>query len=136
MGHHRRVQLLALFLVALPAALHPVPCCTPPRCVLHSALAVGALLTTYEDMKEKHAALMAKVFDKDRCSAIYQGYVDETSNTDNAWVEAKVLHFHCPDDLADQVYLAEGKTIEKARWVNIRDGDDSGYYADLNENHK
>ena len=29
---------------------------------------------------------------------VYAGYVDDIRNTDNAWIETRVVHFHDDDD--------------------------------------
>lgn len=30
---------------------------------------------------------------------VYAGYVNDKRNTDNAWVETRAVHFHCPREL-------------------------------------
>ena len=32
---------------------------------------------------------------------VYTGYVDDQRSTDNAWVESRVVHFHCPRELGE-----------------------------------
>jgi len=64
---------------------------------------------------------------------IVRGYVDDPRNTDNAWMESRVSHFHCTDYLAKNldfgpVHDEEGPTqpmtISKPgdlKWVDIDD---------------
>ena len=35
------------------------------------------------------------------------GYVDDQRNTDNAWVESRVVHFHCPRELGEVLPLPQ-----------------------------
>ena len=55
-------------------------------------------------------------------TVIYQGYVDDPRNTDNAWYETQVIHFHCPRDLGallpfDADFSEAGFN---ARWIGLR----------------
>ena len=34
---------------------------------------------------------------------VYSGYVDDPRNTDNAWMESHVAHFHCPNELGEMI---------------------------------
>ena len=40
--------------------------------------------------------------------ALYTGHTEDPRNTDNAWVETAVSHFHLPDELAAMVPLTRG----------------------------
>ena len=48
---------------------------------------------------------------------VYTGYVDDQRNTDNAWVESRVVHFHCPRELGEVLPLPQpgGKLRGKLR---------------------
>lgn len=48
---------------------------------------------------------------------VFAGYVDDPRNTDNAWMESKVMHFHCSPELGELLPL----NIKKA---GSRDKDD------------
>ena len=51
-----------------------------------------------EKMTAELQAKMDAVFDKGG-ALIYAGYVDDPRNTDDAWMETEVWHFHLDDDL-------------------------------------
>lgn len=42
---------------------------------------------------------------------VFAGYVDDPRNTDNAWMESKVMHFHCSPELGELLPL----NIKKSR---------------------
>lgn len=51
---------------------------------------------------------------------VYAGYVDDPRNTDNAWMETTVKHFHIDDtDLAAALPLQGGDDALKATWIPI-----------------
>lgn len=53
-------------------------------------------------------------------TVIYQGYVDDPRNTDNAWMETLAMSFH--DDTGDQVgqlNLEAGDDAAKVKWTEI-----------------
>ena len=41
-------------------------------------------------------------------TCIYRGYVDDARNTDHAWMESQVFHFHVPQFLADELPFNQG----------------------------
>ena len=57
-----------------------------------------------------------------RPSVLYKGYVDDARNTDNAWLERAVYHFH--SDAAQTTILASGRLADGAlpqrRWADLR----------------
>lgn len=51
---------------------------------------------------------------------IYQGYVDDPRNTDNAWMETAAMNFH--DETGDQVgklNLEAGDDAAKVKWSEV-----------------
>ena len=51
---------------------------------------------------------------------VYAGYVDDPRNTDNAWMETTVKHFHIDNsDLAAALPLMGGDDAIKAMWIAI-----------------
>ena len=48
---------------------------------------------------------------------VYTGFVDDQRSTDNAWVESRVVHFHCPRELGEVLPLPQpgGKLRGKLR---------------------
>lgn len=51
---------------------------------------------------------------------VYAGYVDDPRNTDNAWMETTVKHFHIDDaNLAAALPLQGGDDALKATWIPI-----------------
>lgn len=58
-------------------------------------------------------------FDKYK-TEIYRGPVDDPRNTDNAWIETVVYHFHDEDgSIVGQFKLEAGDDATAVRWINI-----------------
>jgi ADP-ribose pyrophosphatase len=47
---------------------------------------------------------------------VYKGYVDDSRNTDNAWMESWVYHYHLTDDESAGVTVEAGDDAVKAHW--------------------
>ena len=41
---------------------------------------------------------------------VYEGYVDDPRSTDNAWIETTAYHFHCTDEIAENLKLGSART--------------------------
>lgn len=50
---------------------------------------------------------------------LYQGYVDDHRNTDNAWMETCVINYHDRDGLFENIHLKAGDDAVNVRWVTI-----------------
>ena len=50
---------------------------------------------------------------------VYQGYVDDPRNTDNAWMETTAKHLHLNDMLASQLSLQAGDDAKAVRWLDV-----------------
>jgi len=53
---------------------------------------------------------------------VYEGYVDDPRNTDNAWMETSVHVFLIDDALGEKLVLRGGSDAALARWLDV-DGD-------------
>lgn len=60
-----------------------------------------------------------------RGEEVYRGYIDDSRNTDNSWIESVVVNFH--DDigsLADQLNLKPNeRKATKAKWLDVEKAD-------------
>ena len=65
---------------------------------------------------------------------VYQGYVDDPRNTDNAWVETTAMHFACNSQLGKLLLLNAGKGAVEVKWLDIDPKDDE--YSNLYAGHK
>jgi ADP-ribose pyrophosphatase len=83
-----------------------------------------------EKTREDNEVYISKLFKEGR--QIYQGYVDDPRNTDNAWMETTAYHFHLnPDDGKNiNLPLNGGDDATHATWVNIDDIKE-GTYMDI-----
>jgi len=52
---------------------------------------------------------------------VYQGYVDDPRNTDNAWMETTASHLHLPPEQSAQSALTAGDDALSARWIPINE---------------
>jgi hypothetical protein len=50
---------------------------------------------------------------------IYRGYVDSPRNTDNAWMETALSHFHCGAELSKLLLLSAAYDARGVRWTDI-----------------
>ena len=50
---------------------------------------------------------------------VFQGYVDDPRNTDNAWMETCAIHFHCSDELGKLLALEAGDDDTSVKWIPI-----------------
>ena len=59
---------------------------------------------------------------------VFMGYSDDPRNTDNAWMESKVMHFHCPAELGLLLPLkAEGAKAGGVVWLDADSGIEPRY---------
>jgi len=79
----------------------------------------------------KFEQLIEQLFCPDNARPVYQGYVDDPRNTDNAWMETSAVHYHCSDELGAMLQLCAGDDADAVRWLTV-DADDpvfSSLYA-------
>ena len=76
-----------------------------------------------EETWDRLQHLLQEAFDGHTAQHMYQGYVDDARNTDNAWIETTVHHMHLPRELGNQLPFAashrdllEGGLV----WVPLR----------------
>jgi len=53
---------------------------------------------------------------------IYEGYVDDRRNTDNAWIETTAVHFHISESEESRyegVKFKAGSDAKNAKWIDI-----------------
>jgi ADP-ribose pyrophosphatase len=55
-------------------------------------------------------------------TVIYLGYVDDPRNTDNAWMETTVFHYHPTGDLFNKLKLSAGDDAESVAWLTYTEG--------------
>ena len=58
----------------------------------------------------------------DTNTVVHAGYKDDARNTDNAWVESTVIHFHCNHELG---VAFPCESFDRAVWMSQRDSDQS-----------
>lgn len=64
---------------------------------------------------------MDEIFHPSKGVLIYKGYVDDPRNTDNAWMETMVMHFHVSDALGEAMTLDGGSDAVHAEWIGVKD---------------
>ncbi|XP_033222428.1 ADP-ribose pyrophosphatase, mitochondrial [Belonocnema kinseyi] len=79
--------------------------------------ALNALEKSAEEKEEMEVALK-KFFD--RGDEVYRGYVDDSRNTDNAWMETIALNFHDEDgSTVGEINLKAGDDASNVRWMDV-----------------
>ena len=58
-------------------------------------------------------------FEGERAVVIYEGYVDDPRNTDNAWMETTAFHFHCSMELGSRIPLKAGDDAGQVMWLDV-----------------
>ena len=93
-----------------------------------------AILTKVVDNTDPaHAEFCERVFDGDSV-LVYNGYVDDERNTDNAWIETTCYGFHCMPELAAMLEGGPDGIIKDDAWWT-EPGDDCGGLPDLWAGH-
>ena len=57
--------------------------------------------------------------DMDDAVPIYDGYVDDPRNTDNAWMETNASHKHLSQEVAEKMVLKAGDDAKAVRWEQL-----------------
>lgn len=70
-----------------------------------------------ETLKRELGEETSAELDFETATPIYQGYVDDPRNTDNAWMETDVFHLHLKD--GDATVLAAGDDAADASWHTV-----------------
>jgi ADP-ribose pyrophosphatase len=71
--------------------------------------------------------LFAEKFEKEG-RLVYEGYVDDPRNTDNAWMETRAVHLHLTGDDA-RIDLHAGDDADGAQWMEINQENMGKLYA-------
>ncbi|EFX76010.1 hypothetical protein DAPPUDRAFT_322829 [Daphnia pulex] len=50
---------------------------------------------------------------------MYQGYVDDSRNTDNAWIETSAINCHAEFQEVDHCHLKAGSDAKNVAWIKI-----------------
>ena len=70
-----------------------------------------------EQRRQQHKQMVENLFAGGR--VVYEGYVDEPRNTDHAWLETTVFHFHCSAVVGRLLPLNAGDDATAVRWLDI-----------------
>lgn len=57
----------------------------------------------------------------ERTKVIYAGYADDSRNTDNAWMETTVLHYHLNEEEARNITIEASSDAVDARWFTVNE---------------
>ncbi|XP_016980715.1 ADP-ribose pyrophosphatase, mitochondrial [Drosophila rhopaloa] len=78
---------------------------------------------TEEALNFTDKANMVEQFFREGGVQVYQGYVDDFRNTDNAWMETTALNFHDEDgSQVGQLELLAGDDATNVRWTDVDSG--------------
>lgn len=53
---------------------------------------------------------------------VYAGYIDDSRNTDNSWMESTALHRHLTAEEAEAITVQAGSDAADALWTEVNDG--------------
>tara|TARA_B110001452_G_scaffold253073_1_gene243421 strand:+ start:1282 stop:2013 length:732 start_codon:yes stop_codon:yes gene_type:complete len=76
------------------------------------------------EMKEEavvESRAVERLFKECRRGVVYRGHVDDQRNTDDAWMETTVVHFHASDDIASAIEFGTKDTheVKASYWVDM-----------------
>jgi len=54
-----------------------------------------------------------------KSEVVYQGYVDDPRNTDNAWIETTAVNFHADGNQVDEWMFRAGSDARLVSWIEI-----------------
>lgn len=60
---------------------------------------------------------------------VYEGYVDDPRNTDNAWMETSVAHIHLEPEVADKLKVEAGSDASAVKWEPVTEEFLNSMYA-------
>jgi len=67
--------------------------------------------------------------DMTHADLVYQGYVDDPRNTDNAWMETSAKHIHVSDAEARSMQMIAGDDAQSVQWLLLTPETVDGLYA-------
>ena len=76
---------------------------------------------------------MTALFSEKSSRMVYQGYVDDPRNTNNAWMETVAVNFHCDTYLRQHLQLSAGDDAADVFWLDV--DPDSADFKKLYANH-
>ncbi len=83
-------------------------------------------------MKELHEET-GILLDMTAATKVYEGYVDDPRNTDNAWIETVVAHKHLSPKEALQLDLKPGSDASSVKWLPLTEDNMKALYANHEE---
>ncbi len=93
----------------------------------------GGMVDAGEDVSQtierEFAEEAGAQLDMSGATLVYQGYVDDPRNTDNAWMETTAKHLHLDDETAARVMLTAGSDARAVRWMPVTDENIKRLYA-------
>jgi ADP-ribose pyrophosphatase len=60
---------------------------------------------------------------------VFQGYIDDPRNTDNAWMETTAIHTHITHEVAENMQLSAGDDAKGFRWADVNRDSLGKFYA-------
>jgi ADP-ribose pyrophosphatase len=78
-----------------------------------------------EELSMSETALAHPLYE----STVFQGYIDDPRNTDNAWLETTAIHTHLAFDVAEKMNLKAGDDATDYAWVKISEERVRNLYA-------
>eukprot|EP00301_Raphidiophrys_heterophryoidea_P002212 c11035_g1_i2.p1 GENE.c11035_g1_i2~~c11035_g1_i2.p1 ORF type:complete len:322 (+),score=78.12 c11035_g1_i2:281-1246(+) len=78
--------------------------------------------------------VLEEIFADSNRRVVFRGYVDDPRNTDNAWMETTVVHFHCLPHQAERLKLSAGSDAVRVSWLCVEDNNER--YTNLYASHK
>ncbi len=65
----------------------------------------------------------------ENAKVVYQGYVDDPRNTDNAWMETDAYHLHLTESEAEALKLQAGDDAAAVKWLEVTEENIATLYA-------
>ena len=132
-------RLEAIF-VESPAAETPVTTAAVTAVVTPAVTTVAEAAAAEAAVTEASSDAAAQPTAARPAWLVHLGYCDHSANTDNAWLESAVGHFHCGAQEGADLLLGEGAGLKDARWIKVplgaAAGGNPGFWSELRPAHR
>lgn len=89
-----------------------------------------AVVAASRELMEE-AGIGEGVLDFSKAQTVYAGYIDDSRNTDNAWMESTAFHLHLSEEQVATVLVEAGSDADAVRWAAV----DEGLYSAMLKAH-
>ncbi|KAI0988321.1 hypothetical protein GJ496_004042 [Pomphorhynchus laevis] len=126
-AYHQKLEFVSVYSLSLRQWIIPETQASVTRCIpdIVKATFIKELMNHTKVLSEQplKKQMLEKFLDDDNAEVIYVGYLDDTRNTDNAWLETTILSYHDNDNETMRHFRLHdyrpSPTSEDVCWISI-----------------